>query len=108
VSYGQVAAYLGLPRAARQVGWALRQMNDEVLPWWRVINNAGKITIKGNMFADANMQRDFLRREGIEVREDYSLDMKKYRYLPGVEALKSWELEEDYLRWLIEKFRKGY
>jgi methylated-DNA-protein-cysteine methyltransferase related protein len=108
VSYGQVAAYLGLPRAARQVGWVLRQMKAGELPWWRVLNKEGKITIRGNMFADANMQRELLRQEGVVVGEDYGLEMNRYRYLPSVEVLRSFELEENYLRWVIEKFRTGY
>ncbi|MCB0242366.1 MAG: MGMT family protein, partial [Anaerolineae bacterium] len=35
-SYGQVAAILGSPRAARTVGWALaslRESNEDDVPW---------------------------------------------------------------------------
>ena len=50
VSYGQVAVYIGVPRAARQVGWTLRGIEESVsLPWWRVINNKGRISIEGNL-----------------------------------------------------------
>ena len=45
VSYGQVAAYVGVPRGARQVGWTLRRLEDIDIPWWRVINNEGRISI---------------------------------------------------------------
>ena len=41
-SYGQLARMLGAPRAARQVGWAMRRCPDE-LPWQRVIREDGTI-----------------------------------------------------------------
>ena len=41
-SYGQLARMLGAPRAARQVGWAMRCCPDE-LPWQRVIREDGTI-----------------------------------------------------------------
>ena len=48
VSYGQIAWMLGTPRAARQVGWAMRRCPDE-LPWQRVIREDG--TIAGGEYA---------------------------------------------------------
>ncbi len=45
-SYGQVAKLAGLPRAARLVGNVLRKLpNDTQLPWHRVINGQGKISL---------------------------------------------------------------
>ena len=41
VTYGQVAAWIGVPRAARTVGWALHGLtHDEAngdVPWHRVV-----------------------------------------------------------------------
>jgi methylated-DNA-protein-cysteine methyltransferase-like protein len=57
VSHGQVAAYIGTPRAARQVGWAMRSLEGTPsFPWWRVLNSAGRLTIKGNQFNTAQLQ----------------------------------------------------
>jgi methylated-DNA-protein-cysteine methyltransferase related protein len=82
MSYGQVALYIGAPRAARQVGWTLRHIGPEiVIPWWRVINQKGRISIKGNFYADKMLQKKLLEAEGIEVNE-FRLDMKKYRFVP--------------------------
>jgi len=108
VSYGQVAAYVEVPRAARQVGWVLRTMETADLPWWRVINNAGRISIKGNMFNDADQQRELLRREGVEVGEDFGIAIEKYRFRPDEDWLKQWGWDEDYLRMVHDKFRTGY
>ena len=81
VSYGQVAAAAGSPKAARQVGGILRSINaaDGKIPWWRVINNQGIISIKGNWTATKELQRDLLRREGVKVSGDFTLDIEKYR-----------------------------
>ena len=80
VSYGQVATALGQPRAARQVGWALNQSKEvDNIPWWRVINNKGYISIKGSEYS-AQFQRDLLREEGVQVSEKFEIDIENYRY----------------------------
>jgi methylated-DNA-protein-cysteine methyltransferase related protein len=88
-SYGQIAAYVGQPRAARQVGGAMRSIEGVPdYPWWRIINNAGVITIKGAITANKRMQKELLESEGVEVSADYTIDMARYRYRPdnpGVE-----------------------
>lgn len=82
VSYGQVALYAGLPRAAREVGWVLRGLEAKVdLPWWRVINTRGKITNKGNKYHDKDSQKIFLQSEGVPVLDSYEVDIEKYRFL---------------------------
>ena len=81
VSYGQIAAACGHPRAARQVGGILRSLNEQVsIPWWRVINNSGKISIKGNFLATKEMQKNLLIGEGIEVSDAFQLEIVKYRH----------------------------
>jgi methylated-DNA-protein-cysteine methyltransferase related protein len=81
VSYGQVAAAIGQPRAARQVGWALHTLDgDNSVPWWRVINNEGRISIKGNMMSTPLAQKKYLESEGVSVAEDLSIDIQKYRH----------------------------
>lgn len=82
VSYGQVAAAAGSPRAARQVGGILRAANTEKekLPWWRVLNNKGEISIKGNWEASKELQAQLLKKEGVEVSKEFFLDITKYRY----------------------------
>ncbi len=105
VSYGQVAAYVGTPRAARQVGWIMRSLEGAPdFPWWRVLNNSGTITIKGNMHNDALMQKNHLEAEGIEVSDTYQLDMNEYRFRPGPEVLGRLKLDPMY----IEKVEKKY
>ncbi len=66
-TYGQVAALIGSPRAARIVGWALRSLApDSNVPWQRVVNKEGMISIE-NLKAPKELQAQLLRAEGVVV-----------------------------------------
>ncbi len=106
VSYGQVALYAGLPRAAREVGWILNSTEGEIdLPWWRVINNKGLITISGTKVADPrSLQKKLLESEEIEVTENFEVDMEKYRWQIAPEQAKELQLSNAYIRLIIEKY----
>lgn len=103
VSYGQVALYAGLPRAAREVGWILRSSKED-MPWWRVINNKGFISIEGNWQADKMTQKQLLEAEGIEVSDDMMVDMEKYRFIADEKQLKEFQLPADYIEKIIVKY----
>lgn len=106
-SYGQIALIVGFPRGAQQVGWILNSTEKDPninIPWWRVINNAGRITIKGTMFLSADLQRKVLRAEGIEINDLFELDMEKYRWRPTKAELDGLELSDEYVRRIIEKY----
>lgn len=81
-SYGQVAAAAGNPRAPRQVGGILRSLDISAgkVPWWRVINSQGLISIKGNWTATKQLQADILRKEQVEVSKEFKVNMDKYRF----------------------------
>lgn len=80
-SYGQVAAAAGSPRAARQVGGILKAADPRTkLPWWRVINSQGQISIKGNWEVSKELQSALLKREGIKVNKNFQIDINQYRY----------------------------
>jgi len=79
-SYGQLAALLGEPRAARTVGWALHALTgDSDVPWQRVIDMHGCITNTSHDGA-AQTQRILLEREGIRFGADGRVDMTVYRW----------------------------
>lgn len=103
VSYGQVASYAGLPRAAREVGWVMSDLG-EVTPWWRVINNKGYISIRGNLSADKKRQASLLIMEGVPVDEEFNIPINEYRYKPTESQLREFLLEDEYIRTLIEKY----
>ena len=70
-SYGQLARMLGAPRAARQVGWAMRKCPDE-LPWQRVVKADGSIAGGGY----AELRRALLEAEGVPFLPDGRVDLK--------------------------------
>lgn len=70
ISYGQIAYMLGRPRAAREVGWAMRSC-PEGLPWQRVVMKDGSIT--GGAYAD--MRKALLESEGVVFLPDGRVDM---------------------------------
>ena len=65
-TYGQLAAILGWPRAARAVGYAMRNC-PEGLPWHRVVNASGGISLRANV-GSMLTQRVLLEQEGVPVR----------------------------------------
>ena len=83
-TYGQVAALLGSPRSARQVGWALRNCPEGV-PWQRVINREGMISIE-NLHLPKELQAELLKKEGIVVELKHGswwVDLNNYIWQPN-------------------------
>lgn len=66
VTYGQVAALLGRPRAARVVGQAMRRCPAD-LPWHRVVNAQGGISHRA-WVSGMLTQRLRLEAEGVPLR----------------------------------------
>lgn len=61
-TYGDVARLAGSPRAARQVGGVLKRLPEgSTLPWHRVVNRHGDISLTG---PDLQRQRQTLLAEG--------------------------------------------
>lgn len=80
VTYGQVAAHLGAPHAARAVGYALRALppGSEV-PWHRVINHRGQISAR-HPAAGPILQRLLLENEGVCFDDQDCVDLSIYRW----------------------------
>ena len=75
-SYGQIAREAGFPRMSRQVSWVLnRDSRREGLPWHRVINSSGGISLKGEA---ANLQKALLESEGIVFSPAGKVSLKRY------------------------------
>src|SRR3954465_5679794 len=66
-TYGQVAEVAGLPRRARLGGRALGGLGeDSDVPWHRVVNARGTISLRGDLLDHEGLQEQLLRREGID------------------------------------------
>lgn len=67
-SYGGIARRAGLPRRARLVGHALKVAPDTLgLPWHRVLNAQGRISLPAGSRAH-RLQRRLLEQEGVHFR----------------------------------------
>jgi methylated-DNA-protein-cysteine methyltransferase-like protein len=85
-SYGQLAALAGDARQARQVAWILHAAPEaEGLPWHRVINARGRVSLPGSG-GRAQIRR--LRAEGIRVGPGGSVDMIKFGWKARSAAIK--------------------
>lgn len=81
-TYGRVATMLGRANAARAVGFALASLGMRyhvapAVPWQRVINYAGRISIP-DMDGGATRQAELLRSEGVVVSDDLRVDLNIY------------------------------
>ncbi|CNC82875.1 methylated-DNA-[protein]-cysteine S-methyltransferase family protein [Yersinia frederiksenii] len=77
-TYGDIARLIGSPRAARQVGGVLKRLPEgSTLPWYRVINRHGEISLVGE---DYLRQKNALLAEGIDITPAGRIDLQKYRW----------------------------
>ena len=77
-TYGDIARLAGSPRAARQVGGVLKRLPEgSRLPWHRVINRVGEISLTGD---DLDRQRLALLEEGIDVSPEGKVALSLYRW----------------------------
>ena len=82
-TYGVVARLAGRPGAARTVGWALSALADaDEVPWWRVINAAGRISLSSHNHTDV-LQRALLLREGIKFAPGGAVNLGRYGWPSG-------------------------
>lgn len=77
-TYGQIAMLAGNPRWARAVGYALHSNPDpDGIPCYRVVNRFGGLA-SAFAFGGENRQAELLRADGVEVRDDNTVDLEKY------------------------------
>ncbi len=82
INYGGVAALVGVPRAARGVGYALGHLPENTdVPWWRVVNRRGAISTS-SAEGLAQRQRALLEREGVEFDEMGRASWEKFGWNP--------------------------
>ncbi|WP_315074250.1 MGMT family protein [Acinetobacter guillouiae] len=80
--YGQVAKYAGLPKHARLVGRVLGQLpEDHDIPWYRVVNSQGRISLKKLDEKGMCIQTAKLMAEDVVVI-DGKINLKKYQWAP--------------------------
>lgn len=79
-TYGQIAALVGRPRHARQVGYALAALGEEHdVPWHRVINSKGEVSARAHPDYE-EYQRVLLEDEGIEFGLHGKISLKNHQW----------------------------
>lgn len=76
-TYGQIALMAGHLNGARQVAWVLHSSSEkDGLPWHRVINSKGGISLRpGDGF---EIQKQLLEKEGVVFNEKDRVDLKRF------------------------------
>ena len=78
MTYGQIAWVAGKPKGARQVARILHSMSEKYnLPWHRVVNSKGTISLKGSA---CQLQRNLLEAEGVVFSTQATIDLTQYAY----------------------------
>ncbi len=80
-TYGFIAASAGNPRAARQVARILHSCSEkDGLPWHRVVNRNGKISLRP--YQGYEIQRQLLEAEGIVFDLDGAISFDVFLWMP--------------------------
>ena len=80
-TYGQVASIAGNYRAARQVAWILHSSSEkDNLPWHRVINRKGEISLKPGF--GFKKQKQLLLKEGIVFDKKNRVNLERFLWNP--------------------------
>lgn len=81
LTYGRTAALCGNPGSARQISRILHSMSKKYdLPWHRVVNSKGKISLKPSRGYE--LQRALLESEGIEFSRTNTIDLAVFLWRP--------------------------
>ena len=83
MTYGQIAALCGSPRAARIVG-GVAHFGDPELPWQRVVNKQGGLAV--GYPGGKQGHKVHLQAEGVAVGEDNKVNIGEILWHPGVEG----------------------
>lgn len=82
-TYGDIAQLAGLPRHARLVGYSLNALPEASdVPWYRVVNSQGQLSLAKLSPAGATEQYERLAQEGVEFTTQGRVQLKNYRWRP--------------------------
>ena len=81
MTYGQIASLIEHRLSPRAVGWAMHGCPDDV-PWQRVVNAGGGCSTDRLPDLPGGLQQAMLEAEGVEFRENGTLELEKYRWTP--------------------------
>tara|TARA_Y100000746_G_scaffold25842_1_gene19718 strand:+ start:596 stop:928 length:333 start_codon:yes stop_codon:yes gene_type:complete len=84
-TYGLIAKYLGTPKSARVVGYAMNASHKiHDVPAHRVVNRIGLLTGKHH-FSGTNLMKELLESEGIVVKDNLITNFQNILWDPSAE-----------------------
>ncbi|WP_299890402.1 MGMT family protein [uncultured Lacinutrix sp.] len=81
-SYGAIGNYLGAPRSARMVGYAMNGSVGKDVPAHRVVNKKGLLTGKHH-FDGTNLMQQLLESEGVEIIDNQIQNLESVYWDPS-------------------------
>lgn len=84
ITYGQIALLAGRPRGAREVGWIAHTGGPA--PWQRVVKRSGDLA--EGFTGGREGHRRALGRDGVRLRRDGRVDLKRYLWWPDARIRK--------------------
>ena len=82
-TYGQIASLAGLDGQARQVGYAMAAIpSSSTIPWHRVINAQGRVSMRSEGPGGSIIQQQLLEREGVVFNDGGRVALARFRWKP--------------------------
>jgi methylated-DNA-protein-cysteine methyltransferase-like protein len=81
-TYGQIAE-MARASGPRQVGYALHALSDRDVPWHRIVNARGEISLESGL-GGGGLQRALLAAEGVPFDARGRIDLGLFQWAPTV------------------------
>ena len=84
-TYGQIAELIGAYGCARQIGWSLKRLRlPSKIPWHRVINAKGEVSMSIGREGTDWIQIDLLKSEGVFINQELKIQLRRYLWKPDL------------------------
>ena len=84
-TYGQIAELIGAYGCARQIGWSLKRLRlPSKIPWHRVINAKGEVSMSIGREGTDWIQIDLLKSEGVFIDQELKIQLRRYLWKPDL------------------------
>ena len=84
-TYGQIAELIGEYVCPRQIGWSLKRLRwPSTIPWHRVINAKGEVSMSIGREGTDWIQIDLLKSEGVCIDQELKIQLHRYLWEPDL------------------------
>ncbi len=84
-TYGQISDLIGAYGCARQIGWSLKRLRlPSPIPWHRVINAKGQVSMSISREGTDWVQIDLLKSEGVFINQAFKIQLCRYLWKPDL------------------------